>query len=100
MFFQDKKVQSVILLFIEIRQYKLFRMQSLHQLMQEIIQITTEIETSYPELYKYLEETPLTIGESNMQPISTNDLLKYLETLKEQLRHHVETHKAVLNQTK
>lgn len=27
--------------------------------MQEIIQITTQIETDYPELYRYLEETPL-----------------------------------------
>lgn len=60
--------------------------------MQEIIQLTTEIETKYPELYKYLGETPLTLGEAKEKSISTHDLQEYLETLKAQLQHHVETH--------
>ncbi|MDX2174415.1 MAG: hypothetical protein SFY56_15035 [Bacteroidota bacterium] len=68
-------------------------MTTLHNLMQEIITITTEIETKYPELYKYLSETPLTLGEANEKTINTNDVKQYLETLKSQLQHHIETHK-------
>ena len=61
--------------------------------MQEIIQLTTEIETKYPELYNYLEETPLALCETKEKTISTDDLKEYLETLKAQLQHHIETHK-------
>lgn len=68
-------------------------MKTLHHLMQEIITITTEIETNYPELYKYLGETPLNLGEASDKAINTNDVKQYLETLKSQLQHHIETHK-------
>ena len=61
--------------------------------MQEIIQITTEIETKYPELYKYLSETPLSIAETKEKTIGTDDLKEYLATLRSQLQHHIETHK-------
>lgn len=68
-------------------------MKSINQLMQEIIQITAEIETKYPELYVYLNETPLDICETKEKTISTSDLKDYLATLKSQLQHHIETHK-------
>ncbi len=68
-------------------------MKTLNTLMQEIIAITTVIETKYPELYKYLEETPMTICETKNTSICLEDLKKYLQTLKEQLQHHVEMHK-------
>lgn len=68
-------------------------MKTIHQLMQEIIQITTEIETNYPELYNYLNETPLDLGDTKEKTIRTNDLEHYLVTLKSQLQHHIETHK-------
>jgi hypothetical protein len=67
-------------------------MKTLNQLMQDIIQLTTEIETNYPELYKYLTETPLMLSEANSSEIHTTELKKYLETLKSQLLHHIETH--------
>lgn len=67
-------------------------MQTLSKLMQEIIQLTTLIETQYPELYRYLGETPLALGETSEKSISTHDLKEYLETLKSQLQHHIETH--------
>ncbi len=60
--------------------------------MQDIIQLTTEIETNYPELYKYLSETPLMLSEASSSEIHTTELKKYLETLKSQLLHHIETH--------
>lgn len=68
-------------------------MKALSRLMQQIIQITTEIETNYPELYKNLEETPISICETKEKTICTADLVEYLETLKAQLQHHIETHK-------
>jgi hypothetical protein len=61
--------------------------------MKEIIQLTTEIETKYPELYKYLNETPLSIAETQNKAINTQDLKEYLATLRSQLQHHIETHK-------
>jgi hypothetical protein len=67
-------------------------MKTLNQLMQDIIQLTTVIETHYPELYKYLSETPMTLGNSDDGKIDTADLKQYLETLKSQLQHHMETH--------
>lgn len=68
-------------------------MKQLNQLMQEITLLTTEIETKYPELYKYLDETPLLLDETKEEAISVNNLEQYLETLKTQLLHHIETHK-------
>jgi hypothetical protein len=68
-------------------------MKTLNQLMQQIIGITTEIETNYPELYKYLSETPMDLSETKKEKINTDDLEQYLETLKSQLEHHIETHK-------
>lgn len=60
--------------------------------MQEIIQLTTEIETKYPELYKFLGETPVDICDTPAKTICTEDLKEYLGTLKSQLQHHIETH--------
>jgi hypothetical protein len=68
-------------------------MKSLNQLMQEVIQLSGNIETNYPELYKYLGETPVKIGDSDKKEITTEDLMLYLETLKSLLKHHIETHK-------
>lgn len=67
-------------------------MKKLNELMQEIILLTTKIETEYPELYRYLDETPLVICDTEEKAICLKDLKKYLETLKGQLEHHIETH--------
>ncbi len=63
--------------------------------MQDVITLTTEIETSYPELYKNLEETPITICDTEEKTICLDDLKNYIETLRSQLQHHIETHKKV-----
>lgn len=67
-------------------------MKKINQLMQEIIQLTTLIETDYPELYKYLDETPITVCNTEEKTICSNDLEQYLETLKQQLSKHIKTH--------
>ena len=67
-------------------------MKNLNALMQNIIELTTVIETKYPELYKYLDETPLSIGKHPEKEISTTDLQSYLQTLKNLLEDYIETH--------
>lgn len=67
-------------------------MKKLNQIMNEIITLTTEIETKYPELYRYLEETPIHLCEGKEKVICSDDLEQYLETLRDQLNHHKETH--------
>jgi hypothetical protein len=69
-------------------------MKKLHQLLDDIARLTANIETNYPELYKYLGETPLNLGKGSSGQITTADLENYLETLKDQLHHHIETHSA------
>ena len=68
-------------------------MKKIQELSREINQLTLEIEEKYPELYKYLEETPLTIpkGTEKLEPKLFSD---YLDSLKELLKHHIESHKA------
>ena len=68
-------------------------MKDLHRLLDEITQVTTNIETNYPELYQYLDENPVTIP-SEKYPTIDNEILKnYLETLRGLLKNHIETHK-------
>ena len=67
-------------------------MKNLNALMQNIIELTTVIETKYPELYKYLDETPLSIGKHPEKEINTTDLQSYLQTLKTLLEDYIETH--------
>lgn len=61
------------------------------QIMEEIIKITSEIETYYPELYKYLDETPIPQGNKAGDDISATDLENYLNTLKWQLSNHIKS---------
>ncbi len=65
---------------------------SKNKLMQEIIQLTTEMETNYQELYKFLDETPLFLSNKKDNEICAADFEKYLETLKDQMLNHIETH--------
>lgn len=69
-------------------------MKTLKNLLTEITQITTNIETNYPELYTFLEENPLAIPAINHPHIDKQIMEDYLESLKQQLRHHLETHKS------
>jgi hypothetical protein len=52
--------------------------------MQDILQTTMEIKKISPNIYKYLDETPLRFEENKLQQIK--DYIQYLHTLKEQLK--------------
>lgn len=68
-------------------------MSQLQSIENKIIKLTTLIETMYPELYKFLEENPLTIPSVNHPNINTKVMEDYLESLEQLLKHHIETHK-------
>ncbi len=69
-------------------------MNELKNLLQEITALTNDIETNYPELYRYLDENPLTLPVVSHPHIDKKVLQEYLQGLKELLKHHLETHKA------
>jgi hypothetical protein len=63
---------------------KIFLManKNIHKIQDDIIQLTIEIENKYPEIYKTLQETPLSIHDGNKEEDMIIDLEKYLGTLK------------------
>lgn len=69
-------------------------MKDLHRLMTEITQLTSNIETNYPEVYRLLDENTLTIPAEGQPDIDKKMLENYLQTLKELLKHRIEEHKA------
>lgn len=69
-------------------------MNELKKILAQITQLTTTIQTNYPELYRTLNENPLTIPSEDHPDINIDSMNSYLESLKELLRHHIETHKA------
>ena len=74
-------------------------MKNLQKLLIEISQVTKNIETNYPEIYRFLDENPLTIPSEKKPNIDKAVLQEYLESLKELLRHHKETHIKTKNST-
>lgn len=61
-------------------------------LQKEITELTSHIETNYPELYQFLEENPITIPASDQPEVGSKALEDYLESLKQMLKHHLEVH--------
>ena len=57
-------------------------MNNLRKVLGEISELTTDIETNYPELYRSLDENPLTIPAKNHPQVNKDDLKEYLESLK------------------
>lgn len=62
-------------------------------ILTKITQLTLNIETNYPELYRFLDENPVTLPTESHPNIDDHTMRAYLESLKQLLRHHVETHK-------
>ncbi len=68
-------------------------MNNLKTVLSEIAQVTSTIEANYPELYQFLDENPMTIPATHHPGIDKKILQEYLESLKQLLMHHLETHK-------
>jgi len=67
-------------------------MKQLQSILKEITQLTYTIESKYPELYRTLEENPMTIPATDHPRIDKEVMQEYLESLKQLLEHHLETH--------
>ncbi len=63
-------------------------MDTTHKLLIEILNITLEIKTKYPELYQYLDETPNTIPSGDNTKVDMIALENYLETLEDMLKSY------------
>lgn len=55
-----------------------------HELTDEILRITTIIQTDFPSFYSTLAETPYEVNDIKMKP-KNQELAEYLEFLKTQL---------------
>jgi len=67
-------------------------MNTLQNIITQIIKITSNIENNYPELYAVLDENPLTM-DSVEHPIMSIELMEdYLDTLKQILKNYIKTH--------
>lgn len=64
-------------------------MKRLQQLTRDINELTLKIEQDFPELYQFLNETPITIP-SSTDPINTKNFSDYLDSLKQILERHIE----------
>tara|TARA_R110000868_G_scaffold214423_2_gene464516 strand:+ start:211 stop:441 length:231 start_codon:yes stop_codon:yes gene_type:complete len=73
-------------------------MKKLQELTKEINELTLRIEQEYPELYKYLDETPVTIPCCEHPELTVKTFSDYLDSLKNLLQNHIETHKKENNE--
>ena len=67
-------------------------MEDLRKVVVEIEKLTTNIETNYPELYRSLDENPLTIPSEQHPHINKEAMQEYLESLNQLLKHYLESH--------
>lgn len=68
-------------------------MKNLQDILTQITSVTTNIETNYPELYKFLGENPVTIPSTVHPNINIAVMQDYLESLKLLLKQYIKTHK-------
>ncbi|MDF4222646.1 hypothetical protein PXC01_13675 [Maribacter sp. M208] len=68
-------------------------MKQLHKILNEITTLTTDIETNYPELYRSLDENPMTLPVSQHPHMDKEVMQEYLESLKQMLHHYLDEHK-------
>ncbi|WP_455169861.1 hypothetical protein [Aegicerativicinus sediminis] len=67
-------------------------MKTTQQLLTEISTLLRQIEEEHPELYKYLDETPMTIPDMENPDIDQNTLNEYLESLKSMVDNYEKEH--------
>ncbi|HAT65504.1 MAG TPA: hypothetical protein DCS66_13040 [Flavobacteriaceae bacterium] len=67
-------------------------MKKIQKLTQEINELTVRIEQKYPELYRYLDENPITIPVDDEAKPTHKSFADYLESLKSILEKYMESH--------
>ena len=61
-------------------------------LIQKISEIIRQIESEYPELYRYLDENPITLPKTKHPKVNEEVLDEYLRSLELLLRNHKKSH--------
>lgn len=59
---------------------------------KEIVNITTKILIEYPELTKYIKEMPTTFSQNDKNPINSNNMEEYYNSLVELIAEYAKTH--------
>jgi hypothetical protein len=67
-------------------------MKTIADLEQDILDITMKINTEFPELSKYIIETPVKFSEKDTDVINNKDLKEYHSSLTEMVKKYSETH--------
>ena len=70
-------------------------MKRLKELTKEINDLTLKIEEDFPELYQYLDETPITIPCDKHPGLNTKNFVDWLDSLKQLLKHHIENNQTL-----
>ena len=70
-------------------------MKTIHQINDDIQQITTKIATEYPELTKFIVEMPAKNNEEIDEEITIQDLKNYYSTLESLLKNYSKDHFAI-----
>lgn len=58
------------------------------KVIKNIVKLTNKISIRYPELYQFLQESPISINESANGTIETRIYKDYLHSLKELINHY------------
>lgn len=69
-------------------------MGELKDIVAKIINLTTTVETDYPELYQFLDEDPMTIPSVENPRMDKEVMQIYLDDLEQILKQYAKTHKA------
>ena len=67
-------------------------MKTIQDIENQIITLTTSIEVNYPELYRSLNENPITIPSKRHPEMTISVMEDYLESLKDILKEYIKTH--------
>ena len=63
-------------------------MKSAQELLTEISTLTRKIETEHPEVYKHLDEMPVTLPSTKNPNVDTKSLENYLQSLKDLIKKY------------
>ncbi|MCB9192879.1 MAG: hypothetical protein H6602_14565 [Flavobacteriales bacterium] len=58
------------------------------QIIEQITKLTMKLRNSNPEVYKQLDENPITLNMAQGQGATDRELQEYLETLQDLLKDH------------
>ncbi|WGK64008.1 hypothetical protein [Croceiramulus getboli] len=67
-------------------------MEALENIIQKISSALSEIESHFPELQAFLDEQPMTLGNSPGDTMEEADLQSYLNSLEQLLQQYKKTH--------